>query len=54
MADRSKTGYAVVAKGGVIDLDTVRSRKRDVSMTIYDEETGAKIKRVRVTVVEKS
>ena len=50
---KSKLGWALVTKGGAIDLETVRSKKTDVkaAMTIFDEETDTKVKRVRVTVV---
>jgi hypothetical protein len=51
---RSKMGWAVVEKGNRIQIETIESTKtrvRDNHYTIMDEDTGAKIKRVRVTVM---
>lgn len=49
---KGKLAYAVVSKNRVIDVDSVRGNRKDVSMSIHEEETGHKIRRVRITLEE--
>lgn len=48
---RAKQAWALVEKSGRIDVENIRLKKSDVQISIYDEDTGAKVRRVLVTVV---
>lgn len=44
-----RMAWAIVTPRGSIDAESVRLRRRDVGLTIYDEMVGNKVARVCIT-----